>query len=401
MTQGSICDYATAMRRRYLAASKREKTELLNEFCTITGYHRKAAVRLLRRPKGVGSRRGRAPRYGLPVAHALRRVWEASDRLCSKRLAPFLAELVAALERHGELSLEPEVRELLLRVKPSTIDRLLRPYRRRGLRRPHVSSASPSSIKGQIPLRTFTEWKGVQPGSLQADLVLHCGETTQGFYLTTLMVVDVATGWHECFPIWGKGQERVRGGVHRVRERLPFPMRELHTDNGSEFINRALYPYCQRHRIRLTRGRPYKKNDQAYVEQRNWSIVRRLIGYHRYSTRAAYEQMERLYPLVRQYFNFLQPIAKLISKERVGAKVIKRYDVAKTPYQRLLEAGVLEEAGQLSLEMEYRSLNPVLLKSKIEDALQALWKLAESDTVQFWSPKAAINADMNKNLGNS
>lgn len=401
MTSGSIQEYGAAMRKRYLAASKKEKTKLLNEFCTVTGYHRKAAVRLLRRPLGKTTRRGRAPQYGLPVTHALRKLWEASDHLCSKRLAPFILELVEALERHGELSLELEVRELVLRASASTMDRLLRPYRRRGLRRPHVSSASPSSIKSQVPIRTFSEWDNVQPGSLQADLVLHCGESTQGFYLTTLMAVDVATGWHECFPVWGKGQERVGGGVHRVRERLPFPMRELHTDNGSEFINKALYPYCQRHGIRFTRGRPYKKNDQAYVEQRNWSVVRRLVGYHRYSTKAAYEQMERLYTLVRQYFNFFQPIAKVISKERLGAKVIKRYDVAKTPYQRLLEAGVLEEARQLSLETEYRSLNPVLLRSKIEEGLVALWKLSESDPVQRWSPVPVIKADVNESLGNT
>lgn len=153
MTLGSIREYAAAMRHRYLGAGKREKTRLLNEFCAVTGYHRKAAVRLLGRPAGKGERRGPRPRYGLPVAHALRQMWEASDRLCSKRLAPFLSELVAALERHGELSLEPEVRDLLLRMSASTIDRLLRPYRRRGLRRPYSYRPSPTSLKGQIPLR--------------------------------------------------------------------------------------------------------------------------------------------------------------------------------------------------------------------------------------------------------
>jgi hypothetical protein len=206
MTSGSIKEYGEAMRKRYLPASKKEKTKLLGEFCTVTGYHRKAAVRLLRRPPGGGERRGRAPRYTLPVAQALRRLWEASDHLCSKRLAPFLPELIEAMERHDELSLASEVRELLLGVSASTIDRLLRPYRRRGLRRPHSPYSSPSSIKSQVPLRTFSEWENVQPGSIQADLVLHCGESTEGFYLTTLMAVDIATGWHECVPVWGKGK---------------------------------------------------------------------------------------------------------------------------------------------------------------------------------------------------
>jgi hypothetical protein len=193
------------------------------------------------------------------------------------------------------------------------------------------------------------------------------------------MTVDVATGWHECIPIWGKGKQRVGSGIHKVRSRLPFPMRELHTDNGGEFINDGLYPYCQREGIRFTRGRPYKKNDQAYVEQKNWSVVRRLVGYHRYSSKAAYEQMERLYLLVGRYTNFFQPIAKIVHKERVGAKVTKRYDVAKTPYQRLLQAGVLEEAERLSLEQEYQSLNPVRLKSQIDAALEKLWKLAQQE----------------------
>lgn len=401
MTAGSIKEYATAMRKRYLAASKKEKSKLLSEFCAVTRYHRKAAVRLLRRPPGKTTGRGRAPQYGLAVTQALRKLWEAGDHLCSKRLAPFIPELVDALERHGELSLGPGVRELVLRVSASTIDRLLRPYRRRGLRRPHSPYASPSSIKAKVPIRTFSEWENVQPGSLQADLVLHCGEGTQGFYLSTLTTVDVATGWLECRAIWGKGKERVGGGVYHVQRRLPFPLRELHTDNGSEFINDALYPYCQRNGIHFTRGRPYKKNDQAYVEQRNWSVVRRLVGYHRYSTKAAYAQMERLYLLVGQYFNFFQPMSKLVAKERIGAKVTKRYDLAKTPYQRLLETGVLEEAKRRSLEQEYQSLNPVHLKSQIDAALEALWKLAEPEATRSYTSAGSTETETDKDFGNT
>ena len=183
MTYGSIREYTTAMLKRYLGARKKEKSKLLSEFCAVTGYHRKAAVRLLSHSPGGKDRRGRQSQYGLPVTHALRKLWEASDHLCSKRLAPFIPDLVDALERHGELTMEPGVRELLLRVSASTIDRLLRPYRRRSLRRPYSYSTSSYKLKGQIPLRTFSEWKDVQPGSVQADLVLHCGETTQGFYI--------------------------------------------------------------------------------------------------------------------------------------------------------------------------------------------------------------------------
>ena len=281
MTRSSIGEYAKRMGERYEGASKAEKGRLLDEFCATTRYHRKAAVRLLRRGVPPGARRGgeRRRRYGPEVAAALKVAWEAVDRIGAKRLAPFLPELVPQLERHGELAVPVAVREALLHVSAATIDRLLRPWRRSGPRRPHTGSASSASLKAQVPVRTFGEWRNVAPGALQADLVAHCGESTEGFYLTTLTSVDVATGWTVCESVWGKGQQRVASAVHRTRQRLPFPLRELHTDNGGEFLNHLLYPWCQREGIRLTRGRPYRKNDQAYVEQRNWWVPRRPVGY--------------------------------------------------------------------------------------------------------------------------
>lgn len=377
MSPIAIREYVQAMRLRYLGAPKGERGRLLDEFCAVTGYHRKAAVRVLRHPPRGPTGRGRPRQYGLAVAQALRQVWEASDRLCSKRLAAFLPELVAALERHSEVTLAASVRAQLLAMSPATMDRLLRPYRPKGLRHPHPWRPAPSALKAQIPLRTFGEWSQVSPGALQADLVLHCSESTAGFYLTTLVVVDVASGWTDCEAVWGMGQQRVGSALHQVRQRLPIPLRELHTDNGSEFLNGVLYPYCQRTGIRLTRGRPYKKNDQAYVEQKNWAVVRRLVGYDRYDTRAAYEQLQRLYAPVRRYQNFFQPLSKLLTKERMGAKVKKRYDVARTPYQRLLQAGVLTASQQQALEQEYQRLNPVRLRADINAALEALWKLAD------------------------
>lgn len=372
----SVREYAAAMRRRYELASKVEKGLLLDEFCTVTSYHRKAAVRLLRQEGSSRPRRGRPKRYGPAEAAALRQVWEASDRLGSKRLAPFVAELLEVLERHKELTLEPVARARLEAMSASTMDRLLRSGRPQGWRRPHRLSPAEGSLRAQVPVRTFGEWAGVTAGSVQADLVLHCAESTQGFYLATLVVVDVATGWTECEPTWGLGQDRVRGALERIRRRLPFLLRELHTDNGSEFLNRTLYPYCQQHAIRMTRGRPYKKNDQAYVEQKNWSVVRRLVGYDRYGTKAAYEQLQRLYVLVRAYVNCFQPVAKLMSKERAGAKVTKRYDLARTPYQRVVAAGVLEEVQQGALKREYQRLNPMRLRTDLHAGLEALWALA-------------------------
>lgn len=392
MGPGSIREYTAAMRRRYVTASKDAKGVLLDEFCAVTGYHRRSAMRALGRKTALapGQRQGRRREYGPEVAAALRDVWEASGRLGSKRLAPFLPELVAALERHGELQCTLEVRAQLLTLSASTIDRLLKPWRPKGLRQPHRAAPAAASVRAQVPVRTFGEWQGVTPGTVQADLVLHCGETTAGFYLATLVVVDVATSWTECEPVWGLTQQRVAGALDRIRRRLPFPLRELHTDNGSEFLNRELYAYCQRHGIRLTRGRPYKKNDQAYVEQRNGELVRRLVGYGRYETRVAFQQLQRLYPLITRQLNCFRPVAKLVGKVRTGARVSKRYDAPCTPYQRLLAASVLTAGAAHALRSSFEATNPRGLQAAIERTLDALWREEVRPPVRASRPQEAL-----------
>jgi len=385
MTRGSILEYAEALRGRYLAASKMEKGRMLDQFTMVTGCHRKAAIRLLRRTGQVKvkRRRGRPRRYGGDVVSALRQVWEASDRLCSKRLHPFLPELIAILQRHQEVSVNAQTEAQLRQMSPSTIDRLLRPYRRLGGRRLPLSTTKPGSLlKKSIPIRTFTEWEEDRPGFLEIDLVAHCGESTEGFYLTTLSTVDVATGWSECMAVWGKGQQRVRAAVHRIRQRLPFPLQGIDSDNGSEFINQYLFNYCRDEGITFTRSRPYKKNDSCHVEQKNWSVVRRLVGYDRYDSKAALETLNRVYGLTRQYINFFQPAMKLVGKTRHGARVHKVYDTAQTPYQRLLAAGVLTEARQQELAATYHRLNPLLLLSQINQNLEHLWALTRYPTTQ-------------------
>ena len=212
------------------------------------------------------------------------------------------------------------------------------------------------------------------------DLVAHCGESTEGFYLNTLSAVDVASGWIECLPVWGKGQDRVGGAIHRLRQRLPFDLLGLDSDNGGEFINQQLYTYCQKHKITFTRSRSYKKNDSCHVEQKNWSVVRRLVGYDRYTTKEAYECLERVYCDVRLYMNFFQPTMKLWSKTRHGARVHKVYERAQTPYQRLLKTGVLNMEKQAELAAEYRRLNPVQLLKRINGNLEQLWRLAVRPT---------------------
>lgn len=402
-----------ALRRRYPTASKGEKSKILGEFCQNTGYHRKAAIRAINHPPvKERTKRGPVRRYGPSLVPGLLALWRASDcipvlvtrsaagpagpaaehraRVCSKRLQPFIPALLASLEAHGELKLELEVREAILQASASTIDRLLHSYRRHYTKRPYSQSKSVSAIKSRVPLRTFGEWEGAPVGSLQADLVALCGGSTEGFYLNTLLGVDVQTGWLGLRAVWGKTQTRVAGAMENLRRELPFPLVHLHTDNGGEFLNGVLYPWSKQQNIKMTRGRPYRKNDQAYAEQRNYYIVRRFIGYHRYDTcaqclvtgtgtKAAYEQLEKLLRLVAQYNNFFQPMAKIVSTERHGAKVKRKYDTAQTPYQRLVASGVLGEEKRQSLERSFRSLNPIRLLSEIKEVQRVLWELSRTE----------------------
>ncbi len=377
MTRGSVLEYAAAVRDRYRSGDKVEKGKILDEFVRVTGYHRKAAIRLLLNPqKRAGGRRGRPARYGT-VLGPLRAIWEASDRLCSNRLQPFLPEMVRIFRQHGEQQIDANQEGLLCQMSPATIDRMLRPYRKAGGRRGLTTTRSGSLLKGAIPIRTFADWQENQPGFLEIDLVAHCGESAEGFYLNTLCAVDVASGWSEYLPVWGKGQVRVRSAVHRVRQRLPFTLLGVDSDNGSEFINQCFYTYCRQEKITFTRSRAYKKNDSCHVEQKNGNVVRRLVGYDRYSSKAAYAYLERLYYDIRLYMNFFQPTMKLRSKTRNGAKVHKVYETAQTPYQRLLQSGVLSETMRTDMAATYHALNPVLLLKQINSNLEQLWRLAE------------------------
>lgn len=380
MTRGSVLEYAAAVRDRYRSGDKVGKGKILDEFVRVTGYHRKAAIRLLLNPrKQAGGRRCRPARYDT-VLGPLRAIWEASDRLCSKRLQPFLPEMVKILRKHNEQQIDAYQEGLLCRMSPATIDRLLRPCRKLGGRRGLTTTRPGSLLKSSIPIRTFADWEENHPGFLEADLVAHCGESVDGFYLNTLSTVDVATGWSECIGVWGKNQERVGSAVNQVKERLPFPLLGLDSDNGSEFINQHLFEYCRRWHITFTRSRSYKKNDSCHVEQKNWSVVRRLIGYDRYSSKVAFETLNRIYFLLRLYINYFQPVMKLISKTRNGAKVHKIYDTAQTPYQRLIRSGVLNEAKRAEMAATYQRLNPVVLLKQINSNLEQLWQLAERPT---------------------
>jgi hypothetical protein len=381
VTRQSIVEYAEAVRERYGRVSREGKAKILDEFVQATNLHRKSAIRLLNRtgkPGGKG-KRGRPRLYGGMVVEALKVVWETSDCLCSRRLQPFVPELVGVLEARGELKVTEETRAQLCRLSASTIDRITRRWRLGRTRRGMSTTKPGTLLKEAIPIKTFSEWEDTKPGFVQADLVAHCGDSTEGFYLTTLSIVDVATGWHEPMAVWGKGQDRVGGAIQHIRERLPMPMLGLDSDNGGEFINRNLLTYCARNRITFTRSRSYKKNDSCHVEQKNWSIIRRMVGYQRFSSKAAYETLGELYMVLRLYVNFFQPVLKLVAKSRHGARVHKDYDTAQTPYQRILAGNVLTEERKQQLANIYEALNPVALLRQIRQVQQRLWTLGERE----------------------
>ncbi len=380
VTRESKHELAEAMRARYCAGGRKEKGRLLDELVELTGYHRKHALRVLRHGRkggGQGRRRGgRGVVYGPAVLAALEVAQDAMGWICGKRLAPFLPELVPALEREGALCLDPAVREVLLTISASTIDRRLRAARARAKPRGLGTTRPGSLLKKQVPIRTFTPWDEQRPGFMEIDLVGHCGTSTAGEYVNTLVMTDVATGWTECVAVAGKSQNAVFAALKKVRDRMPFPLLGLDSDNGSEFLNDQLVRYCQDEKLTFTRCRPYQKNDQAHVEQKNWSVVRQLIGYDRYEGTAALAQMERIYEeVVRVYVNGYQPVMKLTGKERVGPKVRKRYDEPKTPYRRALEAGVILPEAQAQFEKQMQAQGPMALRKRLEVELDRLWSL--------------------------
>jgi hypothetical protein len=369
----------TTVSPRYVLATGAEKQRILDEFVATTGYHRKYALALLNhpplpRPRVI--RRSRKKRYLPPVQRALVRLWEIAGRICSKRLVPGLPALIDALERHGELILDPPTGDLLCALSAATADRLLAPARRTALPRGRTTTKPGSLLRHHIPIRTFADWDDARPGFLEIDLVGHGGESSGGEYLHSLVLTDIATQWTECVALRNRGEHAVSTAIADARRFLPFPLLGLDSDNGGEFINHLLLRYCARERITFTRCRPYKKNDQCHVEQKNFSIVRQIVGYDRYEGEAAYQALVALYVPLRRYTNYFQPSVRLMSKERTGSKVTKRYDRAQTPYHRVLAATVVSAEEKERRCAEYLTLNPAALRREIEAAQATLWRRA-------------------------
>lgn len=377
MSQRSKRELQETIRPRYLKATKSGKARILDEFVAATGYHRKYAIRVLKHGRKTSGlrKKGRRKEYQGEVVAALTRIWEICGRICSKRLKPFLPEIVAVLERHQELSLSAEVKSQLLRMSRSTIDRCLQPARFEE-KRHGLSTTKPGTLlKKAIPIRTFADWDDARPGFVEVDLVAHCGESVEGQFLNTLTTTDVSTGWTECVAVLHRSQHLVFAAIRTMRQRLPFPLLGLDSDNGGEFINDILYRYCQDEQVTFTRSRPYKKNDQAHVEQKNWSVVRHLIGYDRFETQEELQLLNSIYDDLRLYVNFFQPVLKLIGKEQVGKKTVKRYDEAATPYQRVLSSKQVDLTVKARLCHQYLQLNPVALRNEIDQNVARLWKI--------------------------
>lgn len=356
------------MARRYARAAKKEKGRMLDELCALTGWTRRHAVRVLAEAIHPPERPARPPRpriYGPEVLEPLKVIWAVLNGPAGKRLAPFMAEMVEALERAGELQVSPEVRRKLLRVSAATIDRMLATERYRLRVRGRQGTKPGRILKRQIPIRTFAEWDEARPGFCEMDLVAHDGGDAVGDFCQTLDLTCVATGWTECRAVKNKAQRWCFEALVDIEASLPFPLLGLDSDNGSEFINDQLFRYCAERRITFTRSRPYRKNDNCFVEQKNWPVVRQNVGYARYDTPEELKALNELYAHLRLYVNFFQPQMKLVSKTRRGAKVIKRFDKARTPYRRVLASPQVSEEVKCALTRTYLELNPAELKRQI------------------------------------
>lgn len=372
--KGALVD---SIRSRYYGARKKDKSRILDEFVAITGHQRKYALRLLAALHDSTATTsvvlGRKV-YASAVTEVLVTLWESSDRLCGKRLKAILPELLKSMESHGHMSLDEPLKALVLSASASTIDRVLRPVREKATGRTHVRPKK--KIRSTIAVKTFSEWEDVAPGSLEADFVAHCGGNLSGAFIHSLAATDVASGWTECVPILIREQSLVVETMELLRKRFPFPIVGINTDNDSSFINESLKKYCEMQNISFTRSRPYRKNDQAWIEQKNGSIVRKYLGYHRYSGPVACQTIAHLFDYVRRYVNFFQPSFKLLSKSRIGAKVTKKFLSPQTPCDRLLSDPRVSTESKDYLSATRREQDPLELLHEIRKTQQALVSLS-------------------------
>lgn len=377
MSPKSRQQWLDAIAPRYRKASRQEKGKILDEFCAVSGYERKYAIRRLSRWRRrarpeVWRRRGRPPTYGPEELKVLKTIWLASEQMCSKRLKAALGLWLPHYERRdGEL--EPALRRRLLTMSAATMDRHLKPVRARG-RKGRCATRPATLLKTRIPIRT-EHWDVKGPGWFEADTVAHCGNSLAGDFIWSLTFTDIWSGWTEMRAVWNRGAAGVVARITEMEQELAFPVLGFDSDNGSEFLNHHLWGYFARRRrpVKFTRSRPYHKNDNAHVEQKQWTHVRQLLGYDRLEDRRLVEPINELYvgPW-SQLHNFFCPSVKLKTKERIGAKYRRRHDKPRTPYRRLMASRRVAKQAKKTLREVYESLDPFELKERIEKGLKTI-----------------------------
>ena len=374
--------YLEAVRKEYQKADQGQRGRLLDEAQGRTKLNRKYLIRLLNRaapPRVVRRRRGvRRRKYDLSVLAALVWIWEVFAYPCGQRLVAILRRQVDRLRQLGELRCSDLVAEKLEQISPKTTDRLLaREKQVRQLQRTRNPSTHPLLYQ-KIPVKVASEWDTHEVGNVQVDYVAHGGRSSGGEYAHTISAVDIASAWWEGQAIPGRSQGATGQGLDQIRQRCPFRFREIHPDNDSGLINDLLYRYCRAERIRMSRSRPYQKNDNAWVEQKNWTHVRKVVGYRRYDTMRQVALLNEIYAVARLSQNYLQPVMKLKSKTRVGGRIHRVYDEPRTPYERLLASGQISRKVAAQLRATYDSLNPAALHRQLESLRRELFELADA-----------------------
>lgn len=370
-------ELVAALRVRYQNASKSEKSTILNEFVALTGSHRKHAIRVLRTNPAMDDQRAPGPGrkiYNEAVREALVVVWEAADRICGKRLKAILPQFVDSMERHGHLMLDSEVRQRLLAASPATLDRLLQPKREKSKSR--RAKRSKSKASQQVKIKTFADWQEPLPGETEMDFVVHCGGMAAGEKIHSLVQTDVFSGWTEAVPLLAREQSLVVEGLLVLAQQFPIPIRAINSDNDSAFINDTLIHYCREQKIEFTRGRPYKSNDQAWIEQKNGAVIRKFVGQERFSGLVAGQTLAKLYQSARLYVNYFQPSFKLLSKHRDGSKLKRVFRPPQTPCDRLLAAPHVSEETKSWLQTTQAQLDPIELLYRIRECQSALASLS-------------------------
>ena len=348
--------------KEYKKANKKQKGEILTELVRLTGYNRSYARFVLRTPlaKKRILRRNKGSKYQV-ILKPLRRLWVISNFTCGQLLVSAIPDLLMQLTKFNEIKVSKFEKKLLLQISSATVDRLLKPDRKRLEIKGRSGTKPGTLLKHQIPVRIFTPWDEQTPGFLEIDLVAHCGESLVDTYINTLDSVDIATTWTEKQAIMGKSERVTVAGFEEMEKRFPFNVLGVDSDNGSEFINWHFLRMAQRKQITFTRSRAYRKNDQAHIEQKNFSTVRKIIGYRRLETEKQLKILNQIYKLLSDYLNFFTPTLKLVRKEHIGSKVKRIYDRPKTPYLRVLEHPGTDENTKIRLKEKYLTLNPAAL----------------------------------------